>query len=186
LYQNDTATGRFSALSEQGIDPISWVPLDTRFNELPIKVSHLDLMHPSQHTMPFTAAGWLFEMKLDGFRALARKQAGQAELSSRTGRSLASEFPEIVAALQRIPGEWQLDAELVVPDDRGYPSFERLRRRAVMRQAHSIAAAVGRRRRPCACSTSCSRAGGIYEGCRRASARLGFTRSLPTGRGFRL
>jgi ATP-dependent DNA ligase len=44
---------------------------------------------------------------------------------------MGNEFPEIVAALKRMPGEWVLDAELVVPDERGYPSFERTSCRAV-------------------------------------------------------
>jgi ATP-dependent DNA ligase len=109
---------------------------------IPEMVGHLDLMHPTLHAAPFTAAGWVFEMKLDGFRALARRHGDDVELLSRTGRSMAGEFPEIMAALARIAGEWVLDAELVVPDERGYPSFEQLRRRALMRRRASIVAAA--------------------------------------------
>ncbi|TMG95246.1 MAG: DNA ligase, partial [Betaproteobacteria bacterium] len=99
-------------------------------------------MHPTLHAAPFTAGGWLFEMKLDGFRALARRRDADVELLSRTGRSMGNEFPEIVAALERIPGAWALDAELVVPDERGHPSFERTRRRGVVRRRHSIITAA--------------------------------------------
>src|SRR2546421_7906288 len=81
-------------------------------------------------------------MKLDGFRALARRRGADVDLLSRTGRSMAGEFPEIIAALARISGQWVLDAELVVPDERGHPSFERTRRRAVMRRRHSIVTAA--------------------------------------------
>ena len=85
-------------------------------------------MHPTLHTAPFTAAGWLFEMKLDRFRALARRRGADVRLLSRTGRLMGNQFPDIVAALDRIPAAWVLDAELVVPDARGHPSFERMRR----------------------------------------------------------
>ena len=100
---------------------------------MPPSLTHLDLMHPTLYAKPFSAPGWLFELKVDGFRALARKQEGQVELRSRNGRSLAPAFPEIINALARIPGDWTLDAELVVPDKRGHPSFGRLQRRALMR-----------------------------------------------------
>ena len=105
---------------------------------IPDIIGHLDLMHPTLHAAPFTAAGWLFEMKLDGFRALACRRGAKVELLSRTGRSMAHEFPEIMEALSQISGDWAMDAELVVPDERGHPAFEATRRRAVMRRRSSI------------------------------------------------
>ena len=105
---------------------------------IPEMIGHQDLMHPTLHAAPFTTAGWLFEMKLDGFRALACRRGGNVELLSRTGRSMAHEFPEVMGALSRISGDWAADAELVVPDERGHPSFEATRRRAVMRRKSSI------------------------------------------------
>ena len=38
-----------------------------------LALGHLDLMHLTLDPKPFTAPGWLFELKVDGFRALARK-----------------------------------------------------------------------------------------------------------------
>ena len=58
-----------------------------------------DLMHPRIGREPFTAAGWVFEHKLDGFRALAIVEAGDVRLLSRNGRSLGKQFPEVVRAL---------------------------------------------------------------------------------------
>jgi len=40
-----------------------------------------DLCHCVPNRMPFTREGWIFELKHDGFRALARTGAGQALLS---------------------------------------------------------------------------------------------------------
>jgi bifunctional non-homologous end joining protein LigD len=102
--------------------------------------SHLDLCLASVHRTPFDAEGWLFELKADGFRALARHVAGNADVISRRGRSLADRFPEIVEALALLP-ELVLDAELVVPDERGHPSFDRVRNRALRRNSRQIQAA---------------------------------------------
>jgi len=101
-------------------------------------IGHEDLMEPVLYRSPFTAPGWIFELKVDGFRALARRRGAQIELLSRRGREMGEQFPEIVAALRRIEGDWHFDAELVVPDQNGLPAWERLRRRAVMRRQWSI------------------------------------------------
>ncbi len=78
-----------------------------------------DLMHPRIGREPFTAAGWVFEHKVDGFRALAIVQTGEVRLLSRNGRSLAEQFSEVVRALRALASDVVLDCELVVPDERG-------------------------------------------------------------------
>jgi ATP-dependent DNA ligase len=70
-----------------------------------------DLMHAVRYPRPFTADGWVFESKLDGFRALARKSSDRPELLSRNGRSMADQFPEVMDAVMRLP-ECVIDAEL--------------------------------------------------------------------------
>jgi bifunctional non-homologous end joining protein LigD len=82
-------------------------------------ITHRDLCHPSSAPSPFTRAGWWFELKLDGFRALARRTRADVQLHSRAGRSMAEQFPEIVAALTRLPAGTALDGELVVPTAEG-------------------------------------------------------------------
>jgi len=41
-------------------------------------LGHEELMETVLSPRAFTAAGWIFEMKVDGFRALARSPDGQA------------------------------------------------------------------------------------------------------------
>ena len=67
-------------------------------------------MHPRIEREPFTASGWLFQHKLDGFRALAIVEAGDVQLLSRSGRSLGEQLTEIVRALRTVA------AEVVVQD----------------------------------------------------------------------
>ena len=108
----------------------------------PADIDHDDLMHATLLQRPFTRPGWSFEMKLDGFRSLARRDGDLVELISRNGNMLGAAFPEIVRALKAVPGNWVLDAELVVPDSKGRPSFDRVRRRAVMKLTKTIVDAV--------------------------------------------
>ena len=83
-------------------------------------------LHPILCHVPFTREGWLYELKHDGFRALART-GSDAKLLSRSGRSMAEPFPEIVAVLKRLPGGLMLDGELVVPGADGRSDFEEVR-----------------------------------------------------------
>ncbi len=84
----------------------------------------------------------MFEQKLDGFRALAIVEAGDVRLLSRNGRSLAEQFPEVKRALQPIASDVVLDCELVVPDERGHPDFEEVRRRSLIQRRALIDSAA--------------------------------------------
>src|SRR5437764_10279019 len=101
-----------------------------------------DLCHPTLGRAPFTAEGWLFELKHDGYRALVIKSGARVELLSRWGRSMSHAFPEIVAAVATLPGDAVLDAELVVPDAAGRSDFAELRRRALLQRPRMIAHAA--------------------------------------------
>jgi len=69
---------------------------------------------------------WLHEIKLDGFRVIARKDRGRVRLYSRPGNDLTQRFPLIVDAMARLPSR-TIDGEAVVCDDDGNPSFDLLR-----------------------------------------------------------
>ncbi|HKC25553.1 MAG TPA: DNA ligase D, partial [Thermoanaerobaculia bacterium] len=79
---------------------------------------------------PFSRAGWLFEPKLDGYRAIAGAEDRRASLIYRGGGDAAETFPEVARALASLPfSSVVLDGELVVCDEKGKPSFQRLQRR---------------------------------------------------------
>ncbi|MGY2733408.1 ATP-dependent DNA ligase [Sphingomonas sp. UYP23] len=76
-----------------------------------------------------TEVGWQFEPKWDGFRAVASRLRGHVELRSKSGKSLARYFPEIVAALEATPtDDYVLDGELILPIE-GVLSFDALQAR---------------------------------------------------------
>src|SRR5437899_1467478 len=88
---------------------------------------------------PFTKPGWLFELKLDGYRVRAARHGGEAQLITRNGHDIAETFPEIARALAALPyDDVILDGELVVPDDAGRPSFQRLQNRARVSRALDV------------------------------------------------
>jgi bifunctional non-homologous end joining protein LigD len=69
---------------------------------------------------------WIFELKLDGYRALAIKSAGRIQLRSRNGNDFNARYAGVVKALTAIPDETVLDGELVALDEDGKPSFNTL------------------------------------------------------------
>lgn len=79
--------------------------------------------------------GALVEDKYDGIRAQVHKQGGQVELFSRT-RDRITEFPELNAALARLPDDFLLDGEIVGwANGRALP-FVELQKRLGRKQPH--------------------------------------------------
>jgi bifunctional non-homologous end joining protein LigD len=70
---------------------------------------------------------WLFEVKWDGMRLLADVADGQVRLTSRTGRDVTANFPEL-ADLTRLAPDVLLDGEVVLLEG-GVPSFAALQDR---------------------------------------------------------
>jgi len=90
----------------------------------------VELMKPRSHERPFSREGWTFELKYDGFRLLAAGGGGTALLGFKRGRDATATFPEIAGALAALPYRGLiLDGEVVVLDEQGRPSFQRLQRR---------------------------------------------------------
>ncbi|HYV96261.1 MAG TPA: DNA ligase D [Gemmatimonadaceae bacterium] len=87
----------------------------------------------------FTRDGWIFELKLDGYRLLAHKSHGDVLLLTRNGNDYTSVFPEVVRAVKALPlTECIIDGEVVVLDDAGKPSFSRLQKRGRLSSAIEI------------------------------------------------
>ncbi|MGH8914975.1 MAG: non-homologous end-joining DNA ligase [Acidimicrobiia bacterium] len=89
--------------------------------------------------IPADPAGWLFEPKWDGVRAVVRVWDRRVALSSRLGNDVTAGYPELVALGPALRDHAAvLDGEIVAFDDRGRPSFERLQRRMHVRGPNRV------------------------------------------------
>ncbi|MDB4893590.1 MAG: dependent ligase [Gemmatimonadetes bacterium] len=71
-------------------------------------------------------AHWFYQLKLDGYRAIAFKTAGKVHLRSRNDKDFGSRYPLVVNALAKMPDETVVDGEVVAFDAEGRPSFNAL------------------------------------------------------------
>jgi bifunctional non-homologous end joining protein LigD len=130
-----------------GKDPAE--PIRAELDRLGVPVRHVALaevepMLAEVGEAPFTREGWLFELKLDGYRILAEAGRGEARLLTRNRREANASFPEVARAVAALPyRHLVLDGEVVALDDQGRPSFQRLQQRArFLRPAEIRRAAV--------------------------------------------
>src|SRR5215210_3110145 len=77
-------------------------------------------------------AGWVHEVKLDGYRMQAIVTGGRARLMTRGGNDWTRRFPETTVALGR-PPDAVLDGELVATGQDGMPDFAALQSAALRR-----------------------------------------------------
>jgi bifunctional non-homologous end joining protein LigD len=81
----------------------------------------------------FDDPAWLFELKYDGFRAIAGRDEGRPVIHYRRGADATRVHPDLAAALRALPAEHLvLDGEIVVLDEAGRPNFQRLQKRALL------------------------------------------------------
>lgn len=70
---------------------------------------------------------WFYEIKFDGFRALALRGSDEARLLSRNNKDLGSMFPEVMDSIAKLKvNEAVLDGEIVALDEKGISSFQLL------------------------------------------------------------
>src|SRR5436309_7705155 len=68
-------------------------------------------------------ADWLYELKLDGYRALSIKTAAGVQFRSRNDNDFSLRYPAICKSLASLPDETVIDGEVVAVDESGRPSF---------------------------------------------------------------
>ena len=70
------------------------------------------------------APGWVYELKLDGFRGQGIGDKRGVHLLSRNGKDISKKFPQVCAALKEaLPLGTAVDGELVAFDESAHPSF---------------------------------------------------------------
>jgi bifunctional non-homologous end joining protein LigD len=83
---------------------------------------------PSLTDQPPLEAGWIHEVKHDGYRTMLLVERGQARAFTRNGSDWSDRYPGIVSAAAKLKcGYAILDGEVIVQDERGISDFESLR-----------------------------------------------------------
>lgn len=73
---------------------------------------------------PFSKEGWLFEIKWDGYRAIASKHKSSVELYSRNHTDFSRKYAPIAEAVRQLKHDVILDGEITAVDNDGVPHFE--------------------------------------------------------------
>lgn len=77
-------------------------------------------------TLPDDPRQWEYQLKLDGYRAIAFKSGGRLHLRSRNDNDFSGRYPSVMRGLARLPDETVIDGEIVALDEHGRPSFNAL------------------------------------------------------------
>jgi bifunctional non-homologous end joining protein LigD len=97
----------------------------------------------SQEYAPFDDAGWSFEIKWDGIRALCFYSQSGPEFRSRSGRDITASYPELSEIGKYLcAADCVVDGEIVVLDERGVSDFGRLQLRPSQRASDAQALCV--------------------------------------------
>jgi bifunctional non-homologous end joining protein LigD len=106
-------------------------------NESPVKrpmPTTIHCMLAESIDEPFDSPDWLFEIKWDGYRAVAFIQNGSVRLVSRNQNDLTGRYPELKDLARFIKAKNAiLDGEVVAVDDEGKPSFTLMQQRTGFR-----------------------------------------------------
>jgi len=76
--------------------------------------------------LPDNPARWEYQLKLDGYRAIALKTGGVTYLRSRNDKDFSARYPAVVDGLAKLPDETVIDGKVVAFDEEGKPSFNAL------------------------------------------------------------
>src|ERR1700761_5242531 len=75
---------------------------------------------------PFSDEHWIYEVKWDGYRAIAELDGPKVRLYSRSGADLAPHYPGLVEALARLNLDATFDGEIIAVDTSGRASLANL------------------------------------------------------------
>jgi bifunctional non-homologous end joining protein LigD len=101
----------------------------------PAKVRFIEPMYARPVNKLPQGQEWLYEVKFDGYRCLAGRDANGVTLWSRRETLFTKQFPHIARVCERLPPNTLLDGEIVALDEKGRVSFNLLQHHRSKAQA---------------------------------------------------
>lgn len=125
FLDGDKLRGVYSLIRLQKGAPNNWLIFKKSHAAAPEKIKPMlaDAVDKS-----FSDPDWLFEIKWDGYRAVAEVVDGRAEIYSRNLLSFSDRFPSLVDSLRKIDTNVVIDGEIVVLDEDGKSHFPLLQK----------------------------------------------------------
>jgi len=74
-------------------------------------------------SLPNDSDRWQYQLKLDGYRAIAFKSGRKIHLRSRNDNDFSIRYSNVVKGLAKMPDETVIDREVIALDEDGRPSF---------------------------------------------------------------
>src|SRR5258705_4283604 len=74
-------------------------------------------------SLPNDGERWEYQLKFDGYRAIAFKTGGKLHLRSRNDNDFSVRYADVVKGLAKLPDETVIDGEVIALDEDGRPSF---------------------------------------------------------------
>ena len=99
------------------------------YGPLAVQANMPRLIKPMLATLvdkPFSSKDWLYEIKWDGYRALAYADSKKVELVSRNQKPFTNKYETVKEALQSVNIQAVLDGEIVAVDEKGLANFQLL------------------------------------------------------------
>jgi bifunctional non-homologous end joining protein LigD len=135
--ENTEEHGEKTKAKKSSVSPVASVVKPLTSSAAPVKRPMPTAIHPmlaESVDEAFDGAEWLFEIKWDGYRAVAFIENGKARLVSRNQNDLTPRYPELVDLPQFIKAKTAiLDGEVVALDDEGRASFSLMQQRTGFR-----------------------------------------------------
>lgn len=117
----------------QALDEVADTPVESK------KKNNYQPMLATLSDGVFDDPDWIYEKKLDGYRALAYTTAkGKAKLISRNGIDFSNKYQQVIQVLETLGLDAVLDGELVVEDKKGNSFFQELQQYDPEKEGHRL------------------------------------------------
>ena len=127
LPAENAGAARDGAVPRRSASPFKAALAQARAAKVPLPATLSPQLATLVDQPPEDPAEWLWELKFDGYRLVARIERGKARLFTRNGHDWTDKMPRLAQALGKLPlrSGW-VDGEVIVLDAHGVPDFQAL------------------------------------------------------------